>query len=121
MTSEQEGKCHAIIHTAAAAAGGGNLIPLPGIGIAADIVAMTAMAASLATVFGGRIPDEVAKGLAVTALKDTVLKQPLKVITKELSKIIPILGQIVAPAVSIAIIEAAGWTLANEMDTRFRN
>jgi uncharacterized protein (DUF697 family) len=116
MTPDQEGKCHAIIHTAAVAAGAGNVVPIPGLGVAADVVAMTAMATSLATVFGSSITQEVAKGLAVTALKDTVLKQPIKVIAKELSKLLWFLGPLVAPAISVGIIEAAGWTLANEMD-----
>lgn len=121
MTQEQQHKCHVIIHSAAIAAGGGNAAPVPGLGIAVDIAAMTAMATGLATVFGGSITEEVAKGLAITALKDTVLKQPIKVIARELSKLIPGLGQVVAPAFSIVIIEAAGWTLANEMDRRFKN
>jgi len=88
MTPEQESKCHKIIHTAAAGAGAGNLIPVPGTGVAADIVAMSMMAMSLASVFGGNLTEEVAKGMAVTALKQTMLKQPIKVLTKELSKLI---------------------------------
>ena len=69
MTKEQEIKCHKIIHTAAAGAGARNLLPAPGTGIAADIVAMTTMAMHLASVFGGNIAKEVAKGMAVIALK----------------------------------------------------
>lgn len=118
MTPEQQNKCHVIIHAAAVAAGGGNAVPVPGLGIAVDVATMAAMATSLATVFGGSITEEVAKGLAVTALKDTVLKQPMKVIAKELSKLVPGLGQVVAPLVSVVIIEAAGWALANDMDKR---
>jgi uncharacterized protein (DUF697 family) len=116
MTDDQAGKCHAIIHTAAIAAGAGNIVPIPGLGIATDVVAMTAMATSLASVFGGSIAEEVAKGMAVTALKDTILKQPIKTLTKELSKLVPFLGPLVAPTISVAMIEAAGWALANDMD-----
>ena len=116
MTDDQAGKCHAIIHTAAIAAGAGNIVPIPGLGIAADVVAMTAMATTLASVFGGSIAEEVAKGMAVTALKDTILKQPIKAITKELSKLVPFLGQLVAPTISVGMIEGAGWALANDMD-----
>ena len=120
MTEEQTSKCHKIIHTAAAGAGAGNLIPVPGTGIAADIVAMTMMAMSLAAVFGEGVAEEVAKGMAVTALKQTMLKQPIKVLTKELSKFIPFLGQAVGPVISAGMIEAAGWALANDMALKFK-
>jgi uncharacterized protein (DUF697 family) len=119
MTPELERKCHAIIHTAAVSAGAGNLIPVPGTGIAADIVAMSMMSMSLAACFGGSLTEEVAKGMAITALKNTMLKQPIKVLTKELSKFVPFLGQAVGPAISIAMIEAAGWALANDMALKF--
>jgi uncharacterized protein (DUF697 family) len=120
MTREQTSKCHKIIHTAAAGAGAGNCVPVPGTGIAADIVAMSMMAMSLAAVFGGRITEEVAKGMAVVAIKRVMLKQPIKVLAKELSKIFPPLGMIVAPAVSAGMIEAAGWSLANDMALKIR-
>jgi len=119
MTESQKSKCSKIIHGHAVAAAAGNAVPVPGLGIATDIVTMTTMAMALAAVFGGSIPESVAKGMAITAIKRTMLKQPIKTIAKELSKIIPGLGQIVAPSVSVAMLEAAGWTLAGDMDLRF--
>jgi uncharacterized protein (DUF697 family) len=121
MTAAQESSCHKIIHSAAVGAGAGNLIPVPGTGIAADVIAMTMMSMSLASVFGGSLTEEVAKGMAITALKSTMLKQPIKVLTKELAKLVPFLGQVVGPAISIGMIEAAGWALANDMALRFSN
>ena len=115
MKDDFKSKCHHIIHTHAAAAAVGNAVPVPGMGFAADTVTMTTMAMSLAAVFGADIPKNVAKGLAVTAIKRQVLKQPLKMVAKELSKLIPGLGQVVAPTMSIAMLEAAGWSMANEM------
>ena len=53
--------------------------------------------------------------MAIVAIKKTMLKQPIKSLAKELSKIVPILGQIVAPAVSVAMLESAGWLLAEQM------
>lgn len=91
-------------------------MPVPGLGIAADITAMTAMAVALSTVFGANITKAVAEAAAVAALKDAVLKQPIKVLTKELSKLIPFAGQIIAPAISIGMVEAAGWIIARQMD-----
>lgn len=119
MTPEQESSCHKIIHSCAAGAAAGNLIPVPGTGIAADMVAMTAMTMSLAGVFGGSLTDEAAKGIAIAAIKNTMLKQPIKTLTKELSKFIPFVGQIVAPSISAIMLEAAGWSIAKELDRKF--
>ena len=119
MTDAQREKCHYIIHTHAAACGGGNLVPVPGVGLAADVVTMTTMAMALAAVFGGSVTEEAAKGMAVAALKRTALKQPIKVIGKELAKLIPFAGSIVSATVSVAMCEAAGWALAGDMDKKF--
>ena len=115
MTAEQNSRCHTIIHTAAVAAGAGNLIPVPGTGVAADVVAMTAMTVSLASVFGGNLSEEAARGMAIAAIKNSMLKQPIKTLAKELSKLIPGLGQIVAPTISVTLIEAAGWSIAEDL------
>lgn len=120
MTEEQKNKCHIIIHSHAVACGAGNLVPIPGLGLAADLVTMTTMAVALAGVFGGSITQEVAKAMAVAALKRTTLKQPIKLISKEAAKIIPILGSAVGATVSVALLEATGWALANDMERKFK-
>ncbi len=117
MTESQRTKCHCIIHTQAAAAGGGNVVPIPGVGVAADTAAMVSMAISLAAVFGQSIPKSTAKIMAVDALKKTLLKQPLKVITKELGKIVPFLGSAFAATVSVGLVEAAGWALVGDFES----
>ena len=121
MTDDQKSKCHAIIHSHAVACGGGNLIPIPGVGVAADVVTMTSMTMALAAVFGGNIPEQVAKGIAIASLKRTVLKQPIKTIAKELSKIIPIFGPLFSSAISITMVESAGWAIAYELEAKVRN
>lgn len=118
MTAEQEKQCNAIIHTHAVIAGTGNAIPVPGLGVATDVGTMVTMAMALSAVFGDNISENVAKNIAVAALKRTVLKQPLKTIAKEASKLIPGLGQVVAPAVSVGMLEAAGWSMAKELERR---
>ena len=120
MTDDQEKKCHAIIHSHAVAAAAGNAVPVPGLGIAADMVTMTSMTMSLCAVFGGSLTEEAAKALAIATIKNTMLKQPIKTLTKELSKFIPFLGQVVAPSISVVMLEAAGWTLAKELEAKFR-
>ncbi|MEC4718258.1 hypothetical protein RY831_03800 [Noviherbaspirillum sp. CPCC 100848] len=119
MTEDQKKKCHAIIHPHAVAAAAGNAIPVPGLGIATDMVAMTTMTMSLCSVFGGSLTEEAAKALAIATFKNTMLKQPIKTIAKELSKFIPGLGQVVAPSISVVMLEAAGWSIANELESKF--
>ncbi|MEI0485826.1 hypothetical protein R4K89_08490 [Brachyspira intermedia] len=121
MTNSQHKKCHAIIHSCAVACGAGNAAPVPGLGLAADLVALTTMTTSLAAVFGGDLTAEAAKGMAIGALKKQVLKQPIKTLTKELSKFIPGLGQVVAPTISFALIEAAGWAIAKQLEREYSN
>jgi len=118
MTNEQSIRCHAIIHSSAIAAGTGNVIPVPGLGVAADTAALAGMAMGLANVFGQSIPSSVAKAMAVDALKKTLLRQPIKVIGKELSKIAPVFGAIFSASVSVGLVEAAGWSLADEFERR---
>jgi uncharacterized protein (DUF697 family) len=116
MTDDQKTKCHAIIHSHAVAAAAGNAAPIPGLGIAIDMVAMTTMAMALCAMFGGNVKEETAKTLAIAALKNAMLKQPIRTLAKELSKLVPGLGQIVAPSIAVVMIEAAGWVLASELD-----
>lgn len=101
MTEDQESKSHYIIHSHAAAA---NAVPVPGLGVAADMVTMTSMTMSLCGVFGGKLTEEAAKALAITRVKDTILKQPIKTLTKELSKLIHGLGQVVVKNISVVML-----------------
>ena len=119
MTEDQERKCHKIIHSHAVAGAAGNAVPVPGLGVATDMVTMTTMTMSLCAVFGGSLTEEAAKALAIATIKNTLLKQPIKTLTKELSKLIPFLGQVVAPSITVIMLEAAGWTLAKELEAKF--
>lgn len=116
MTEEQRKKCHAIIHSCAAADGAGNLFPVPGTGFAADVVALTTMAMSLSAVFGKDMTKSVAKATAIAALKKATLKNPMKTLTKEASKLMPFGGQAVSCTISVAMAEAAGWSIAYDLD-----
>ena len=68
MSDEEKRKCHAIIHSHAVAAAAGNLLPVPGTGLAADTITMTTMAMTLASVFGSSIPEAVARNMAIIAI-----------------------------------------------------
>ena len=115
MTEAEQSKCKKIIHGHAAAAAAGNLVPIPGVGLAADTVTMATMAMALAAVFGGSITEAVAKNMATNAIVATIKKQPVKIIAKEVSKVVPIVGQLIAPSISVAMLESAGWILADEL------
>lgn len=115
MTDDEKSKCRKIIHGHAAAAAAGNLVPVPGVGLATDTVTMTTMAMALASVLGGSISESVAKNLAINAIIATIKRQPVRIIAKEVSKIMPIVGQLVAPSISVAMLESAGWLLAEEL------
>ena len=68
---------------------------------------MTTMTMALCAVFGGSITEEAAKSLSIATLKNTMLKQPIRTVARELSKFVPGLGLVVAPAVTVAMLEAA--------------
>ena len=116
MNNEQRKQCHVIIHSTAVAASAGNTVPIPGLGLPADVVAITTMAIRLAKVFDKSITEGAARGLAMAALKRALLNQPVKAAAKELVKFIPIIGSFAAPTLTFSIIEEAGWSLAHQMD-----
>ena len=120
MNAEEKNKCHMIIHAAAAAAGAGNIVPVPGLGVAADMVAMTTMAISLAAVFGKELTNAAARGAAYAALKKVIFAQPVRYAAKELAKCIPWFGSAFSAAISVTLAEAAGWQLAKEFDLECR-
>ena len=116
MTDDEKKKCHAIIHSHAVLAAAGNALPLPGTGLAADTITMTTMAMALAGVLGGSIPESVARNMAVNAIVAAVKKNAVKAFVKEAVKIVPLAGQIISPSISVAMLESAGWSLANQLD-----
>lgn len=120
MDEKIKSKCKKIIHTHAVLAGAGNAVPVPGLGLATDTVTMTTMTMSLCAAIGGSITQEAAKALTITTLKNTMLKQPIRTMAKELSKFVPFLGQVVAPSVSFVMLEAAGWSIAQELYNKHR-
>ena len=120
MTDDEKQKCSIIIHGHAAAVGAGNALPAPGAGFAVDAVGMTSLAMSLCAVLGGNLSKEVSKAMGIAALKRTMLRAPIRTIAKEVSKFVPFLGQAFAPAISVAMVECAGWNLAQELDAKGR-
>lgn len=119
MTTTQQSQCQNRIYTTAALAATGNTFPVPGVGVAVNLAAMIVMATQLAAVFGGNLTNEEAKAMAIASITHTVIKQPIHVLSQELVKLIPFVGQVVAPAISFALVKSAGWAMANELDIKF--
>ncbi|MDD2948673.1 MAG: hypothetical protein PHV80_07545 [Rugosibacter sp.] len=82
MTEDQESKCRKIIHSHAVAGAAGNAVPVPGLGVATDMVTMTTMTMSLCAVFGGSLTEEAAKALAIATIKNTLLSSQSKLLRK---------------------------------------
>lgn len=117
MTPEQRTKCHVIIHSAASTAAAGNVVPVPGLGMAVDTLAMASMATALAVVLGGSITEEVGRAMSINALRHVILRHPVKMLAKELTKFVPLLGSAVAPTISAGMVEAAGWEIVRGLES----
>ena len=116
MNSQQKSECHVIIHTAAAASASSTLIPVPFTGFAVDAVVMVAMVMNLARVFhlDTTVNEDLAKGLAIAAVKEQLLKHPVKYLTREFSKTLPMAGTAMSGGLSLMLTEAAGWKIAEQ-------
>ena len=116
MNSQQKSECHVIIHTAAAASASSALIPVPFTGFAVDAAVMVAMVMNLARVFhlDSTVNEDLAKGLAIAALKKQLLKHPVKYLTREFSKTLPMAGTAISGGLSLMLTEAAGWKIAEQ-------
>ena len=116
MNSQQKSECHVIIHTAAAASASSTLIPVPFTGFAVDAAVMVVMVMNLARVFhlDSTVNEDLAKGLAIAAVKEQLLKHPVKYITREFSKTLPMAGTAISGGLSLMLTEAAGWKIAEQ-------
>lgn len=114
MTSEQEAKCHAIIHTASVAAGGvgAGLAQVPGSDNAVITPIQLTMAISLAKVFDIRLTDSAAKAAVASVATSTLGRT----VSQFLVGWIPGVGNAVNAATAASLTEAMGWALAREFD-----
>ena len=111
MTRQQEERCHQIIHSHAVACTAANAIPIPGLNIAADITTLTTMTMALGAVFGESVTKEYAKNLVIVTLKNSAFQ----IATQSIIKLIPVVGWVVGPMMSLGMIEQAGWELAKRL------
>jgi uncharacterized protein (DUF697 family) len=114
MTPEQESQCKTIIKAHVIAAKTSNAVPVPGLGIAADLVALSTMTVALSKVFGAELTVDSAKDMVLATLKESALKQ-IKQPGKLFGKLVPGFGK--APDENE--IEVTGWALAKEIEAKY--
>lgn len=111
MTDSENSKCHAIIHSAATAAGavGAGLAQLP---FSDNLVIMPiqiGMVASLGNVFGKNLGETAIKSL-ISAAAGTVIGRSA---SQALLGWVPVLGNAINASTAFAITESIGWAIAN--------
>ena len=110
MTNLQKERCHEIIHTAATAAGGIGLSPIPGSDIVPLVALQTTMILALGKVFNVKIEESYAKSLAKTAIAGQVGK----LVAGQLLKLIPGFGSVANAGVAFSVTELLGWDTVDD-------
>ncbi len=112
ITSEQRGRCHAIIPTASASAGavGGGLAQIPGSDSVPLCAIQSTMIAALGRVFGLELTDTMARA----ALLATPTAIGGRLLSQFLLGWIPVAGNIINAGTAASITEALGWALAED-------
>lgn len=114
MTSDQEEKCHFIIHgaSASAAAIGGGLAQLPITDSAAIIPIQIAMVVALGGVFNKHITDSIAKGAVMSAAAGWAGRA----LSQVLVGWIPFVGNAINASTAAGLTEAIGWAVADKFE-----
>ena len=112
MTDSENSKCHAIIHSAAVAAGavGAGLAQIPLSDNAIIMPIQIGMVASLGNVFGKSLGETTIKSL-ISAAAGTVIGRSA---SQALLGWIPLLGNVINASTAFTITEAIGWAIANK-------
>lgn len=116
MTSEQQIKCHAIIHTASASAAaiGAGLAQIPGSDNLIITPIQLAMTISLGQVFGIDLSESSAKAALASAAAATVGRTTAQVLVGWL----PGVGNLINAGTAASLTEAIGWMLAEDFAKR---
>ena len=110
MSKKQKEQCRVIIHTAAVAAGGIGLSPIPGSDVVPLVATQTTMIVALGRVFNINIEKSYAASLAKTA----IISQLGKLVAGQFFKIIPGFGSVTNAGVAFSMTELLGWDVADE-------
>lgn len=126
ILEEKRQNAKTIIHKSALAAASGNIIPIPGVGFAADIGAIISMNQRVKGLYA--LGDVSKRGLGATTLhnvlrygsegfvKQQLAKFAVRMGVGEVAKFIPLLGQFVAATISVTIIEYVGEQMIEDFE-----
>ena len=114
MTNDQKEQCHAVIHTAAVAAGGvgAGLAQLPMSDSALIVPIQITMVVSLGLVFNEHVTEAAAKGIAMGMVGSYVGRAASQILLGW----IPGFGNALNAATAAGLTEALGWAVANRFD-----
>ena len=112
MNADEKSKCHAIIHTAATAAGaiGLGLAQLPG----SDTVPITAIQVGMIISLGAVFGQEITKTTATSILAGLASSIGGRTISQFLIGWIPGFGNAINATTAAGITETVGWLAANQ-------
>lgn len=118
MNSNQQAKCHAIIHSASVSAGavGAGLAQFPGSDNAIITPIQLVMTISLGKVFGLELTDSAARATLASVAAATVGRTASQLLIGW----IPIAGNIINAGTAASITEAIGWLLAEDFASQTR-
>lgn len=114
MTEKQRKECHAIIHTASAAAAGvgAGLAQIPGSDNALLTPIQLTMTISLGKVFDIQLTETTAKAALGSVAASTIGRT----VSQVLVGWIPGLGNAINATTAAGLTESMGWMLANDFD-----
>lgn len=118
MTEDQRNKCHAIIHTASAAAAGvgAGLAQIPGSDNALLTPIQLTMTILLGKVFGIELSETTAKATLASVTASTIGRT----VSQVLIGWIPGLGNAINATTAAGLTETMGWALADDFDKQSR-
>lgn len=112
MTDDERKKCHAIIHSASAAAGGvgAGLAQIP----ASDNAVITPIQLSMTIALGKVFDIELTESAAAAAVGSVAASTVGRTVTQFLVGWIPGIGNAVNAATAAGLTETLGWLLAEQ-------
>lgn len=111
-------KCHAIIHSAAVAAGGigAGLAQIPG----GDIIPITGIQITMIISLGGVFGKDLSKDQASSILKALGTGMVGKEIARQLAGWIPVWGNALKSGTAFSLTEALGWDVVKKFEEEER-
>lgn len=112
MTSEQYGECHAIIHSASAAAAGvgAGLAQIP----CSDNVVITPIQVGMITALGKVFDIKVTEAMIKTGIPSAVIGGAGRMVSQVLFGWIPGAGNMINASTAAALTEGIGWAMVKE-------